>query len=138
METYMSDRKAVYPIVLTPISNGGYCVAVPDMGNHTGGSDLADAILAAQDAIETTGVFLEDEGKPIPGPSGIETITTKGNEIKTLVSVDFSAYRRKIEKRVVKKTLSLPSWLNVEAEDAGLNFSAVLQEALKAKLGVEI
>jgi predicted RNase H-like HicB family nuclease len=100
----MSGRKAVYPIVLTPISNGGYCVTVPDMGNHTEGADLADAILSAQDAVEMMGVFLQDEGKSIPEPSDIAAIATEANEIKTLVTVDFDAYRRKMEKKVVKKT----------------------------------
>jgi predicted RNase H-like HicB family nuclease len=133
----MSDKKIVYPVVLTPISNGGYCVTVPDMGNHTEGSDLADAITMAQDAIEMMGVFLQDEKKPIPAPSDAKKIKAGKDELVTLVAVDFDAYRRKTEKRVVKKTLSLPSWLNVEAEEAGLNFSAVLQEALKEKLGVE-
>jgi predicted RNase H-like HicB family nuclease len=119
------------------VSNGGYCVTMPDMETHTEGSDLADAIAMAQDAIAMMGVFLQDEGKPIPPPSDAKKIKVDKDDLVTLVTVDFDAYRRKTEKRVVKKTLSLPSWLNVEAEEAGLNFSAVLQEALKEKLGVE-
>jgi predicted RNase H-like HicB family nuclease len=132
----MSSCKTVYPVILTPAKEGGYCVTVPDIGNHTEGDDLADALAMAQDAIEMMGVFLQDEGKPIPEPSGIEAVSTEPGEIKSLVTVDFDAYRRKTEKRIVKKTLSIPSWLNAEAEDAELNFSAVLQEALKEKLGV--
>ena len=62
----------------------------------------------------------------------------KESEIKTLVTVDFDEYRRKTERKVVKKTLTIPSWLNVRAEEEGINFSAVLQEALKEGLGVEV
>ena len=133
----MSDKKLVYPVVLTPAEEGGYCVEAPDLGTHTQGEDLADALYMAQDAIEMMGVYLQDEKKPIPDPSDINDIEVKEGEIKTLVTVDFDAYRRKTSSKVIKKTLSLPSWLNLEAEKAGINFSATLQEALKAKLGVE-
>jgi predicted RNase H-like HicB family nuclease/post-segregation antitoxin (ccd killing protein) len=132
----MSGKKTVYPIVLTPAKEGGYCVTVPDIGNHTQGDDLADAIAMAKDAIEMMGVFLQDEGKPIPEPSDINSIKTAKGEIKTLVTVDFDAYRRATETKVVRKAVTIPSWLNVQAEEAGVNFSATLQEALKARLGV--
>jgi len=97
------SKKTVYPIVLTPIKNGGFSVTVPDMGNHTEGSDLADAITMAQDAIEMMGVFLQDEGKPVPPPSDISAIEIEDGEIKTLVTIDFDAYRRATETKVVRK-----------------------------------
>jgi len=133
----MDSKRKVYPVVLTPAEEGGYCVTVPDMGTHTQGDDLAEALDMAKDAIEMMGVFLQDEKKTVPIPSDIAAIETKDGEIKTLVAVDFDAYRRKTETRGVRKTLYVPSWLNVKAEEEGVNFSAVLQEALKAKLGVE-
>ena len=113
-----------------------YIVTIPDMDTHTQGDNLADALYMAKDAIELMGVFLQDEGKPVPTPSDINGIKAKKDEIKTLVTVDFDEYRRRTETKVIKKTLSLPSWLNVEAENAGINFSATLQEALKTKLGI--
>ena len=58
------------------------------------------------------------------------------NEIVTLVDVDFSEYRRKNDMRAVKKNCTIPSWLNFEAEKAGINFSAVLQAALKSELKI--
>jgi predicted RNase H-like HicB family nuclease len=130
-------KKVVYPVVLTPAKEGGYTVYIPDLDNNTEGDDLAEALFMAQDAIEMMGVYLQDEGKTIPAPSDISTIGVKDDEIKTLVPADFDAYRRKTETRVIKKTLSIPSWLNVEAEQAGINFSATLQDALKARLAVK-
>ena len=53
------------------------------------------------------------------------------------VYADTDAYRKKNDARAVKKTLSIPSWLNTMAEEAGVNFSQILQEALKARLGVQ-
>ncbi|MDR3224840.1 MAG: type II toxin-antitoxin system HicB family antitoxin [Clostridiales Family XIII bacterium] len=113
-----------------------YIVYVPDFDIGTQGDSLADAIDMAQDTIEATGLSIQDDKEPLPKPSEIEKIDVKNDEIKTLVTVDFDAYRRKTETRIVKKNLSLPSWLNVEAENAGINFSAVLQEALKERLKV--
>ena len=132
-----NSKKTVYPVILTPAAEGGYDVSVPDFGTHTQGDDLAEALDMAVDAIEMMGVYLQDENEPIPEPSGINAIDVECDEIKTLVAVDFDAYRRKTETKGVRKTLYVPSWLNVKAEEAGVNFSAVLQDALKTKLGIE-
>jgi predicted RNase H-like HicB family nuclease len=130
------NKKQVYPVVLTPEKDGGYSAYLPDFEKNTQGEDLADVLYMAQDALEMMGVYWQDEGKAVPKPSSIDAIKVKAGEIKTLIPVDFDAYRRKTEKRVIKKTLTLPSWLNVKAENAGINFSSVLQEALKERLGI--
>ena len=129
----MANKKMVYPVVFTPAKEGGYDVYIPDFDKNTQGDDLADAIDMARDAIEMMGVYYEDEKKAIPPPTDINVIDKAGGVV-TLISADFAAYRKKKETRVIKKTLSIPSWLNVEAEAAGINFSATLQEALKQKL----
>lgn len=129
-------RREVYPVVLKHAKEGGYDVFIPDFNKNTQGDDLVDALDMARDAIEMVGVFYEDEGKIIPKPSDISKVDA-GKGIKTLVAVDFEEYRRKTETRVIKKTLSIPSWLNVEAENAGINFSSTLQKALKAELQIE-
>jgi predicted RNase H-like HicB family nuclease len=125
----------VYPVVFTPAGKGTFSVYVPDFDCNTQGADLADAIYMAEDVICLMGTLRQDDGDALPAPTDISAIKTHGGEIKSLVAVDLDAYRRKMERRVVKKTLSLPSWLNYEAEQAGINFSATLQDALKAKLG---
>ena len=64
-------------------------------------------------------------------------VKTAPNDIVTLVDVDFDEYRRRNENRAVRKNVTIPSWLNERAEEAGVNFSAVMQDALKARLHLE-
>ncbi len=124
-----------YPIVLTP-DEDGFLVYVPDFDIYTQGYDLTEAIYMARDAIGLMGIDMEDDKKALPAPSDILKIETKENDIATLVDVDFSEYRKKNEMRTVKKNCTLPSWLCYEAEKAHVNFSQVLQEALKRELRI--
>lgn len=126
--------KAVYPIILTP-TESGYVVFVPDLDINTEGTDLADAIEMARDAIGIWGISEEDAGRKIPQASGTMPHPAE-NEIVTLVDIDFTAYRRANDLRTVRKNVTLPSWLNDLAERNGVNFSQVLQESLKERLHV--
>jgi hypothetical protein len=87
----------------------------------------------ARDAIGLVGIDMEDEGEPLPTPT-VPSAVPAGDGIVSLVDVDFDEYRRKNDMRTVKKNCTIPSWLCFEAEKAGINFSAVLQSALKAEL----
>jgi predicted RNase H-like HicB family nuclease len=127
--------KQVYPIILTPAKRG-YVVYVPDFEINTEGNSLPDAIAMARDAIAMTACYREDHGEAIPAPATL-SLACEQPQVCALVDVDFAAYRRANETRVVRRNVTLPSWLNVEAEHAGLNVSRVLQEALKARLGIE-
>lgn len=126
--------KLVYPVVFTPLGDGGYMAYVPDLEINTSGSSLADAIAMARDAIGIIGIDMEDDGKAFPAPS--VSLSHEEGELVSLVDVDLTAYRRAIEKKTVRRNVSLPSWLNSAAEAAGLNVSAVLQSALKQQLGL--
>ena len=127
--------KNTYPIILTPDS-GGYSVYIPDFDINTQGDSLTEAIEMARDAIGIVGIQLEDDKKAIPAPSAISDISKKDEETLTLVDVDFAEYRRKSDLRVVKKNCTLPSWLCYEAEKAHINFSQILQSALKKELHI--
>lgn len=127
--------KQVFLIVLTPIENGSYFVDIPDLNINTEGSNLVDAINMARDAIGMWGVYEQDSKRNIPNPSSI-FINHSDNQITTLVDIDFDEYRRKNDNKTVRKNLTIPNWLNIEAEEAGINFSKVLQEALIEKLQV--
>lgn len=118
------------------MKEGGYSVYVPDMKINTTGSDISNALEMAKDAIELCGVGYEDEKLPLPKPSSITSIKAKEDEIILAVNVDFEAYRRMLDNRSVKKNCTLPSWLNEQAEKANINFSALLQQALKKELGI--
>lgn len=117
-----------------------FLVSVPDLpGLHTFGSSVADAIYMAQDAIEMWLWDAENKKEPIPAASDQKIIAKqcKGtNGFISLVAADTDEYRRQTETRAVKKTLSIPSWLNDKAEKANAPFSQILQEGLKKYLHV--
>ena len=127
--------KAVFPVIFTKVDDG-YMAFVPDMDINTQGDNLAEAIEMARDAIGIMGIDMEDEKEPIPVPADPEQIKCGADEMVSMVDIDFTAYRRANEKRTVRRNVSLPSWLNVEAEKAGINVSAVLQMALKQELHI--
>ena len=127
--------KNSYPIVLIP-DEPGFVVYIPDFNINTEGNDITEAIEMARDAIGLMGITWEDDNKPLPSPSNVENVKTEPGEFITFVDVAFSDYRRKNEMRTVKKNCTLPSWLCYEAEKANINFSAVLQAALKRELHI--
>ena len=116
---------------------------VPDMEILTEGKDYQDAIEMARDAIGLKGITLEDAGKTIPDASDISVINPEkgtfaedGKGYVTLVDVDFLIYRRRVDSKAVRRNVTLPNWLNREAEAAHINVSKLLQEALISKLGL--
>ena len=135
--------KNVYPVFFTK-ADDVILIEVPDLEILTEGKDMADAIKMARDAIELKCVSLEDEGIAIPEPSAISdlniengTFSDDGETFLSFVDVDSTEYRRKIDTKTVRRNVALPSWLNYEAEHAGINVSRVLQEALMRVLKVE-
>ena len=124
----------VYPIILTP-ADGWYVVTVPDFDINTQGETYAEAMFMARDAICATALVMEDEGMTLPVPSELSAIHPENEgDVVALVDVDIAAYRRREEMRTVKKNCTIPSWLNYAAEQAGLNFSNLLAEAIREKL----
>ena len=128
--------KAVYPTILIP-DDESFLVKVPDLEIETEGYDMADAIEMARDAIGLKGICLEDMGKKIPEPSPMSSISTAPGETLTLVDIDCAEYRLSVDNKAVRKNLSIPNWLNVRAEKAGINFSKVLQDALISALDIQ-
>ena len=134
--------KNVYPVLFTK-TDGAVLVEVPDFNIMTEGTDLPDAISMARDAISLAGISKEDHAESIPEPSAISSIdvaggvfAADGETVVSLVDVDFSEYRRKIDTKTVRRNVTLPSWLNYEAEKARINVSRILQDALMEILNV--
>ena len=122
--------KYVYPAIFKPESEG-YSITFPDLSNcFTQGE-------AASDALCLTLYNMEENGKAIPAASDIKAVKAGEGEIVTLVMCDTLEYRRYYDNKAVKKTLTIPAWLNTMAERAGLNFSQVLQNGLKNELHVQ-
>ena len=128
-------NKRVYPIVLIDEGTGFY-VEIPDFDIATQGTDLADAISMARDAIGLMGIDMIDDGKELPVPNSVDDKIRTG-DICTLVDVDFVEYRRRVDNKAVKKNCTIPYWLSVEAERAGLNYSKILQEAIVKTLNLK-
>ena len=131
----MLERRIAYPIVISK-EDDGYYVEIPDFDIATQGEDIADAMAMARDAIGIMGIDMEDDGKQLPVPGAVKFNADEG-DIVTLVDVDFVEYRRKVDNRAVKKNCTIPYWLSVAADKAGINYSRVLQDAIIALLGVK-
>ena len=103
-------------------------------GCSTFGSSIQDAYSMAQDAM---GLYL-DNMTNFPNPSlDFSNIPLKENQFVSFISIDMDDYRKKFNKKSIKKTLTIPEWLNYLAEKNDINFSQVLQEALKEKLNID-
>jgi predicted RNase H-like HicB family nuclease len=128
--------KAAYPIVMSK-GETYIVVYVPDFDINTEGTDYADAMEMARDAIGMMGVDMEDDHEELPAPSDLADVARQHPEAAvTLVDIDFAEYRRMNDMRTVRRNVSLPSWLNEQAIKASINVSAVLQAALKQELQI--
>ena len=129
--------KLVYPAYFSPLTEqAGYCVTVPDLkGCVTQGNSLADAVEMAVDA--ASGWLLDEleDGNSIPEPSDVAKIKIENDgDFVNLIVLDMDAYSEKYGSQAIRKNCTIPAWLNTMAEKANVNFSAVLQEALKERL----
>lgn len=129
--------KTVYPVYLSEIEDGKYLVNIPDFHSCTEGNDLADAIYMGRDAIGSLGITYEDEKMEIPAPFSSEYVPEQ-NEFRTLIDVNFEAYRLALDTRLVKKNCTIPYYLEEAAKKAGINFSSVLTEALASRLDLPL
>ncbi len=130
--------KNIYTFPALLSEDGKYiCVRFPDLpGCSTFGENYADAVASAREALAGHLLCLEEEPEPIPEPTPIPEIKSEMGE--TLIMVDARTdILREIElNKSINKNVTLPSWLNKLAVEAKINFSSVLQEGLKAKLGI--
>lgn len=130
--------KYVYPAIFTKEKNGLYSVEFPDIdGCLTCGDNLAEALYMAQDVLAFTLYDYERDRKEVPVPSDSASIEAPNGSFVNCVLCDTLEYQKRNNNKAVKKTLSIPEWLNELATNAGINFSQVLQDALKAQLNVE-
>lgn len=128
--------KYAYPAVFTPEQNGQYSINFPDLEScYTCGDDMKDALIMAEDVLAFTLYEYEKDGKEIPEPSAPDKIALERNEFINYVVCDTLEYRKMHNNKAVKKTLTIPEWLNESAIAMGLNFSQVLQDALLEKVG---
>lgn len=141
--------RITYPVIFTDCDTN-ILIEVPDLGILTEANEegkpkgsMADAMMMARDAIGIQCIQAEDEKRELVKPSEFSAIDVskgtfygEGSAIVSLVDVDLSVYRRMIDNKTVRRNVTLPNWLNREAEAAHINVSKVLQEALMMRLNV--
>lgn len=126
----------VYPIIIRKQVDQTYIANAPDLaGIVVGGDTLRDVIQAAQDACAMWLADAEKEREEIPAPT--EDMKTPKNASLAFVTCDTDAYRRMNDAAPVRKTVSIPSWMAVQAGKNGISLSKTLQEALRNRLSTQ-
>ena len=136
-----------YPACFFKEENG-YSVVFPDLNTATCGDSLDEAMAMAIDCLAGYIYMLRQDGEAVPDPSPMADVSPErvaadldvdpGEGFVSLVTVDVDEYAKKHFERSVRKTLTIPAWLNALALEHGVNFSQVLQDALKAKLHTQM
>ena len=128
--------KLFYPAVFHKAEEGGFWVTFPDIPEcMTQGDDMQQAYEMSVEALGLSLTTMEDAGEKIPESSQPDEIKEEDGYL-VIVEFDMAEYRRKHCSRAVKKTLSIPEWLNEAAIRQNINFSQVLQEALMEKVNM--
>jgi len=126
----------VYPAVIS-IDPDGISIEFPDLPGCLSCADTIDeATRNANEALKLHMWGMEKDGDVIPTPTSLTDITLETNQMILLVEAFMPPIRERQANRFVKKTLSIPSWLNAEAERAGVNFSHILQNGIKEHLKI--
>lgn len=129
-----NEKLLIYPAIFT-LEDNRYWVEFIDLkGCFSDGDNLAEAM---ENAKEAMGLFLEDLKEYPVSTNDIKNIVLNDNQIISYVSINLAEHKRKYENKSVKKTLSIPAWLNTIAEKENVNFSQILQKALMETLGID-
>lgn len=123
-------KEYIYPAVFKSNQDGSYTITYPDLqGCISEGKSLGAAMIMAQAALTQWIEYLMENNQAIPQSSAIETITTKKDEFVNLIWADIK------DGRAVKRTVSIPKWMDDKVAKSGLSLSRVLQDALKERIG---
>lgn len=129
-------NKYIFPAIFS-YENDGIGVSFPDLkGCYSYGETEEIAYENAKEALELHLFGMEEEKISIPEPSNFKSITKSENEAIFLIDVWMIPVRDQMKNKSIKKTLTIPSWLNDIAEEKKVNFSLILQSALKNYLGI--
>ena len=126
-------KRLFYPAVFHKAEEGGFWVSFPDIPEcFTEGDSIEEAYSMAVDALGLALTERIKDGEELPKASNVEDINR--DEMVVVVQFDLLEYNRKHNNKAIKKTLTIPEWLNQEALAMNINFSQVLQEALMERI----
>lgn len=130
--------KYLFFAVFTPCEEGGHTIIFPDLpGCITEGDDIEEEMRNAKEALGLHLFGMEEDQEEIPNPSKGENIELEKGQFLVPIVVYMKNIRKDLDNKAVSKTITIPRWLKREAESQKINFSGVLQRALKKELGIE-
>ncbi len=129
--------KYYFPAIFDQDNENGFTITFPDLpGCITEGSKMDEAVYMAKDVLAGFLYGMEEDGEQIPAPSYPSNIVLPQGAFISIVEVRTDYIREEIENKAIKKTLTIPKWLNDAAEKENINFSQLLQFAIKERLGI--
>jgi predicted RNase H-like HicB family nuclease len=129
--------KHVYPVIFSKEDDGSFCVYAPDFpGCITEASSWAEGIEKIRDGICGMLYIIERDKMNVPAPSDPSALTLEPSDVAALVDVDIDEYKRRIGSRAVRRTISIPEWMDEKATRAGVSLSQVTQDALRQTLNL--
>lgn len=132
----MEIVEKLYPAIITKLADNDYNVSIKDFNVVTFGETLEDAYFMAEDALKLTVFDMYEDEEVLPEPSALHDIKLEENQVVILVRMNLLDIIKEYDNKAVKKTLTIPAWLNKQAEKEHINYSQLLQEALKEKLNL--
>lgn len=128
-------KKLFYPALFHKAEEGGFWITFPDLPEcMTQGDNMEDAYEMASDALGLAIVSRQENQEALPVPSEPYAISQEADSFCVVIEFDLLSYQKKHNSRAVKKTLTIPEWLNEAAVSMNINFSQVLQDALIQKV----
>lgn len=129
----------IYPVIIRKEGTGELIITAPDFpGQMTEADNESEAVIAAQEMLALNIIDNESMGEENPLPTEENEIIVEPGEKVVYIHL-WMPYFRNMQKEIyVKKTLTIPSWLDLLAKEKKVNFSAILVKALKEELGIDI
>jgi predicted RNase H-like HicB family nuclease len=129
--------KYTFPAVFQPCEEGGYSIYFPDLpGCISEGDTLEESMAMAKEGLELFLWNMEDDKEEIPEPTPPEKIEVEKGDFVVPVVADMKLIRTKMDNKTVNTTVTMPQWLKYQGEQNKINFSQLLQEAIKQKLNI--
>lgn len=129
------QERYLYPAVLTYEEGYEIAVTFPDLpGCATSGETEADAVAAGREALGLHLFGMEEDGDELPAPSLAKDIELEDGEVIAMIDVFMPSIRLNQKNKAVNRTVTLPAWLNAKAVECGINFSQLLQDAIKREI----
>lgn len=125
-----------YPAIFSYEDGEEISVVFPDLDVATSGENEDEALLSARELLGCVMFGLEEDGEAIPAPTALSNLEVGGQERAVLVDVYMPSVRMAQNNKSVNRTVTLPAWLNAAALERNINFSQLLQDALKHQMGL--